>query len=577
MLAEQLQVEPEPETVALAKRIRHTAPVRPPQVRSLLPPHAAPGQPPATLLDGPFLGRTAEFGTLIECYQRVHAGQPQLVLLQGETGIGKTRLATEFVGWAQAQGADVLVGRALQTGRQLPYQPLIDLLRRQLEQEHAPDDLLSDVWLAELSRLLPELRDRYPDLPVPSTDEALGYHRLFEATARLVQLWAARRPLVLLLDDLQWADTATLDLLLYLARSLAEQPAPVLLLLNLRTGADPFPDTQSTWMMALKRTRIPLTTLVLSAFTKEETQHFVQALAWAEQPLEVENTSSTGGCPENGEASTSRDALVPFANWLYFQTQGQPLYLVETLKELLAREIMLPSLQEHGSWGLVLRTGLLAQTPVSDLVPQALRELIRSQLVQLTPSAWALLVAGAALGQGLTFERLIQVARLDEQEGLHALEELLRSGLLCEGTLVEESQAFDGFAFPREMIREVVYQEAGVTRQRLVQRRVSAVIREEIGDDRGDEEARLPRLAPSDGHAETRHGQRRRVVARAVHGEMHRAVAKDASGATRRHADAGTGAQTLLVARERDAWGQAAPDFSRSPPGSPARAFFETH
>jgi len=571
VLAEQLQVEPEPETVALAKRIRHTAPVRSPQIQ---PPHAAPGQPPANLLDGPFLGRTAEFGTLIECYQRVHAGQPQLVLLQGETGIGKTRLTTEFVRWAQAQGADVLVGRALQTGRQLPYQPLIDLLRRQLEQEHAPDDLLSDVWLAELSRLLPELRDRYPDLLVPATDEALGYHRLFEATARLVQLWAARRPLVLLLDDLQWADTATLDLLLYLARSLAEQPAPVLLLLNLRTGADPFPDAQSTWVMALKRTRIPLTALVLAPFTKEETQHFVQALDWAEQPREVGNTSSTGDCPGNREASTFREALVPFANWLYFQTQGQPLYLVETLKELLAREIIVPSLQEHGSWGLVLRTGLLAQTPVGDLIPQALRELIRSQLVRLTPSAWALLVAGAALGQGLTFERLIQVARLDEQEGLPALEELLRSGLLCE--VVEESQAFDGFAFPREMIREVVYQEAGVTRQRLVQRRVSAVIREEIEDDRG-EEARLPRPAPSDGHAETRHGQRRRVVARAVHGEMHRAVAQDASGATRRHADAGTSAQTLLVARERGAWGQAAPDVSRSPPGSPARAFFETH
>jgi DNA-binding SARP family transcriptional activator len=574
VLADQLQVEPEPETVALAKRMRHTAPVRSPQFRSLLPPHASPGQPPTNLLDGPFLGRTAEFGTLIECYQRVHAGQPQLVLLQGETGIGKTRLSTEFVRWAQAQGADVLAGRALQTGRQLPYQPLIDVLRRQLEQEHAPDDLLSDVWLAELSRLLPELRDRYPDLPVPSTDEALGYNRLFEATARLVQLWAARRPLVLLLDDMQWADTATLDLLLYLARSLAEQPAPVLLLLNLRTGADSCTDVQSTWVMALKRTRMPLTAQVLAAFTKAETQHFVQALAWAEQPLEVGNTISTGGCLENGEASTSREALVPFANWLYLQTQGQPLYLVETLKELLARAILLPSLQEHGSWGLVLRTGLLAQTPVGELIPQALRELIRSQLGRLTPSAWALLVAGAALGQGLTFERLIQVAQLDEQEGLPALEELLRSGLLCE--VIEESQAFDGFAFPREMIREVVYQEAGATRQRLVQRRVSAVIREEIGDDRG-EEARLSRLAPSAGHAETRHGQGRRVVARAVHGDMHRAVAKDASGATRRHADAGTGEQTLLAARERGAWGHIAPDFSRSPPGSPARAFFETH
>jgi len=572
VLADQLQVEPEPETVALAKRIRHSAAVRSPQVR---PPHASPGQPPATLLDAAFLGRTAEFGTLIECYQRAHAGQPQLVLLQGETGIGKTRLATEFVRWAQAQGADVLAERALQTGRQLPFQPLIDVLRRHLEQEQAPDDLLSEVWLAELSRWLPELRDRYPELPVAATEEALGHHRLFEATARLLQLWAARRPLVLWLDDLQWADTATLDLLLYLARSLADQPAPVLLLLTLRTGADPLPDAPPTWVMALKRTRMPLRALVLSAFTKAETQRFVQALAWAEQPLAVGNTGSTGGGPEHGQASTGRDALVPFANWLYFQTQGQPLYLVETLKELLAREIMLPALQEHGSWGLVLRTGLLAQTAVGELIPQALRELIHCQLGRLTPSAWALLVAGATLGQGLTFERLTRVAQLDEQGGLHALEELLRHGLLWEGTVVEEAQAFDGLAFPCELIRAVVYQEAGVTRQRLVQQRVSAVIRAEIADDR-DEEARLPRPAPLEGHAETRHGQGRRGVARAVHAERHRAVAKDAAGATRRHAGAGTGEQTLLAARERGAWRQAALDSPGSSPGHPYRALFET-
>jgi len=279
------------------------------------------------------------------------------------------------------------------------------------------------------------------------------------------------------------------------------------------------------------------------------------------------NNGSTGSCPENGEVSTFRDALVPFANWLYFRTRGQPLYLVETLKELLARGIMLPSLQEDGSWGLVLRAGLLAQTPVGDLIPSSLRELIRSQLGRLTSSAWTLLVAGAALGQGLTFELLIEVAQLDEQEGLRALEELLRNGLLCEGTLVEEAQAFDGFAFPREMTREVVYQEAGMTRQRLMQRRVSLVMLEEIEDDLA-KEARLPHPAPGDGHisAGTRNGQGRRAVARAVHGDMRRAVAKDSAGTTRRHTGTGTDAQALLAAREGGTWGQAAPDFPRSPP-----------
>jgi DNA-binding SARP family transcriptional activator len=516
VLADQLQIEPEPETVALAKRIRRTAPLRPLPSQS---PHPSSGQPPAHLLDGPFLGRSAEFGILIESYQRAHAGQPQLVLLQGETGMGKTRLATEFVSWAQAQGANVLAGQALHTGRQLPYQPLIAVLRHHLEQEQAPEALLSAVWLAELARLLPELRDRYPDLPIPSTDEALGHSRLFEATARLLQGWAARRPLVLLLDDMQWADTATLDLVHYLAQSLAEQPAPILLLLNLRTGADPFPDPQSTWLLALKRTRIPLTARVLTALTKGETQRFVQALAWAEQQPEAEDNRLTDGCPDSYGSSTFREILASFANWLYAQTRGQPFYLVETLKGLLEREILVPSLQEHGTWGLLLRSGALAQTPTSELVPASVREMVRSQLGQLTPSSWSLLVAGAVLGEGLTFERLCQVAQVDEEAGLHALEELLRGGWLCEGNLAEESQTFEGYTFPREMIREVVYQEAGATRQRLVQRRVSAVMQAEAEYDQG---VRLPHPTAIDGHAPAEISKRlgRRVVTRVVSRKM---------------------------------------------------------
>jgi len=82
--------------------------------------------------------------------------------------------ATEFLGWAEAHGADILQGRAFEMGGRLPYQPLVESLPGRIERENAPDDLLSDAWLAELSRLLPNLRDRYPGLRGTSRSQALA-------------------------------------------------------------------------------------------------------------------------------------------------------------------------------------------------------------------------------------------------------------------------------------------------------------------------------------------------------------------------------------------------------------------
>src|SRR5260221_6582894 len=160
-LAEALQLRPAPGTVVLAEHSRALAEGR----RSFtIPPTTAESRPPSELV-APLLGRSAAFRQLVGRFQQARAGQPQAVLVIGEAGIGKTRLADEFVAWGRAQGADVLRGHAFEIGGRLPYQSLVEALRERLEAENAPDDLLEDVWLAELSRLLPELQVRYPDLP----------------------------------------------------------------------------------------------------------------------------------------------------------------------------------------------------------------------------------------------------------------------------------------------------------------------------------------------------------------------------------------------------------------------------
>ena len=213
ILASEVHAEPTPETMALAERIRATTPPHYKKPRA-----SWVSSPSMILLNAPLVGRAREYGTLLERYFAARSGQTQVVLLEGEAGIGKTRLASEFVGWAAAQGADVLRGQAFESSGRLSYQPLIEALRPRVDQENALDDLLHDVWLAELARLLPELRERYPDLSSLVADASVARNHLFEAVARLLDTLATRTTLVLFLDDLHWADTATLDLLHYLAQ-----------------------------------------------------------------------------------------------------------------------------------------------------------------------------------------------------------------------------------------------------------------------------------------------------------------------------------------------------------------------
>src|SRR2546421_2617440 len=214
-LAGELQAEPSADTVALAEHVRATSAAshrsRPARSSPTMVESRSPGE-----LVAPLVGRAAAFTQLVGSFQQTQHERPQVVLVEGEAGIGKTRLARDFGTWARTQGADVLSGQAFEMGGRLPYQPLVEALRERLEEENAPEDLLDDLWLAELSRPLPELRVRYPDLPVPTKDELTAKLSLFEAVARLFDALARSAPLVLLLDDLHWLDGASLDLVRYL-------------------------------------------------------------------------------------------------------------------------------------------------------------------------------------------------------------------------------------------------------------------------------------------------------------------------------------------------------------------------
>src|SRR5258708_3547434 len=141
-LAEDLRVKPAAETVTLAEQIRASATAS--RGSNSARPAAGESGPPSELV-APLVGRATAFRHLVGSFQQARGGQAQAVLVVGEAGIGKTRLATEFVAWAWAQGAEVLSGHVLEMGGRLPYQPLVEALRPWLEAGNAPEDLLGDL------------------------------------------------------------------------------------------------------------------------------------------------------------------------------------------------------------------------------------------------------------------------------------------------------------------------------------------------------------------------------------------------------------------------------------------------
>ncbi len=315
------------------------------------------------------------------------------------------------------------------------------------------------MWLAELARLLPELHERYPDLTRVVEDASVARNHLFEAVARLLTVLAARTPLILFLDDLHWADTATLDLLHYLVRHFTERATPLLLLLCVRTEARQMSSELAEWRANVGRI-VPLTRLQLNPLTMQDTISLLSLLARSN--LEGETHKPKAPTLAMQEPT---DVLEQVGQQLFAETRGQPFYLIETLKLLLAHGLFPSSSDEDVAVAVVKQLG------TAQLFPPSVRELISIQLDRLRPAAFAFLVAGAVLEQDATFERLCGVADLSEQEGLVALDEVLWSLLVPEpkrlGGLTERIV----YTFTHPMIRDVVSVEAGETRSRVFHRR----------------------------------------------------------------------------------------------------------
>jgi DNA-binding SARP family transcriptional activator/tetratricopeptide (TPR) repeat protein len=353
----------------------------------------------------------------------------RLVLLAGDAGIGKTTLTAELARRVHEVGAIVLAGRAPRE-TVVAYQPILEALRHWAL--NAPvEDLRSTAreYGSELARLIPELRRRAPDLPPPQLDEPeTERYRLFEAVVGLLTELSRSAPVLLVLDDLQWADRPTLLLLRHLAR--ATTPARLLILAAYR-ATERRGDTFSTALAELQRDRLA-TQLDLRGLSEAETAELV-ALRAGETPSRA------------------------FAHALYEETEGNPFFVEEIVRHLIEAGVHAGS----ASASELQRFGL----------PEGVKQVIAWRLGRLEAPAVELLRVAAVIGRDVDASLLERVVLLGEEEFLSALEEALAGGLL-----VETDEKPGCYRFSHALIRETLYEAMSVPRRARIHKRAGEAI-----------------------------------------------------------------------------------------------------
>ena len=458
ILQDELGVDPSAETIGLVERIRSQQ-FRPGKQLAKIPliEHRR--------LITPFVGRKNEHATLVDAYRRTSVIGFQGVGLIGEAGIGKTRLAQKFLEWAAAQGADILRGQAFETSGSLSYQPLTQALRQRLDRVNAPEDLLSDLWLTQLTRILPELRDRYPDLPAPTRDEATARQHLFEALTRLCLALADRSPLVILLDDWHWADAASRDVLHYAALRWQEEQAPILVLMTIRKEELTESMELNNWLNRFVHD-VACQKMYLQAFNQTELGQLVEMLLVPGEDSQAD--------PDVDPASQHAGLI----RWLVKESDGHPLFLVEMLKALIEDGLIRPDKGSQGwivDWPRLTPMLLESSAPVMPRV----REIIKGWLRRISAPAGQLLEAASVLGYPDSFEHICQVAGLEEIQALTYLDELLERQLLLELDVAPLTPGKDSlYTFSHQLLRELVYNEAGAARRKILHRRAFQILRD---------------------------------------------------------------------------------------------------
>jgi class 3 adenylate cyclase/tetratricopeptide (TPR) repeat protein len=401
----------------------------PPADRLPLPPVLTAGERTS------FVGRRQQLSMLQECWQQSLAGRRQLVFVSGEPGIGKTRLAAEFAISAHKDGATVLYGHSDEETL-VPYQPFVEALRHYVVATPV-ERLRSHVEsIPELKRLLPELRQRIPDLPeLPHVEPTAERYLLFEGVVALLREIATSAPLLLVLEDLQWADRPTLLLLKHIARSPGQ--ARIMVAATYRETevfrADPLSET----LADLRRDHL-FERLPLKGLDEDEVAALVRA--WA---------------GEEGRPA--------FVRAVFAETEGNPFFIEEVLRHLAESGAIY---QKGGFWTSDLTIEEMA-------IPDGVRETIGRRLRRLSEPTYRLLSIASVIGRKFQIDVLERLSDLGGDTLLEALEEAVAA------QIIEESlEGTDRYYMFHALFREALHEEVGATRRARLHRSIGEVLEE---------------------------------------------------------------------------------------------------
>jgi class 3 adenylate cyclase len=380
----------------------------------------------AELSREPFVGREAERDALANAWRTARGGERRLMLIAGEPGIGKTRLAAELARDVHANGALVLFGTCDEDGGApfQPWQQALGYFVGNLSEGELGAIVTGEVELA--ARVLPELHRRLPDLPRASAEaREVDRYQIFEAVDALVADASNRAPLLVLLDDLHWADKPTLVLLRHVLRS--ARPAALLVVATYRETDVARVHPLSEVLADLRR-EPRVGRVHLHGLDTAELGAFVESRAQEEPPA-------------------------AFVRALHAETEGNPFFVQEVLRHLVDSGVLR---RESGRW--------VSEQSIGELgIPEGVRDVVGQRLSRLSDRANEVLRAAAVLGREFELVVLEGLLAHSRDTLLDSLDEAVRARILGE-----VPGAAGRYQFAHALIRHTLYEELGAApRMRL--------------------------------------------------------------------------------------------------------------